>query len=135
MADRLHAAALRLIRRLRAHDVSLGVSPPRLSALAAIAREGHLGIGALAAAEGVAAPTMSRLVDALEHQGLVTRGPDPTDARGVLVTGTPKGRKLLARARSHRVRELAAELAKLSPEELALLGRGADLIGRIAREP
>lgn len=78
---------------------------------------------------------MSRLVDGLERQGLVTRGPDPSDARGVLVVGTAKGHKLLASARSRRVRELAAELAKLSSEELALLGRGADLIGKIAGQP
>ncbi len=135
VADRLHAAALRLIRRLRAHDLALGLSPPRLSALSILAHEGPLPIGALAEAEEVAAPTMTRLVDGLERQGLVRRGADPSDARGVLVTATPKGRKLLTSARSRRVRELALELAKLPAEELAVLRRGAELIAEVVREP
>src|SRR3982750_889673 len=77
VADRLHSAALHLLRRLRAEDDALGVSPPRLSALSVVVYAGPIGIGALAAAEGVAAPTMSRLVDGLERDGLVRRGPGP----------------------------------------------------------
>ena len=77
MADRLHSAALHLLRRLRTEDDALGVSPPRLSALSVVVFAGPIGIGALAAAEGVTAPTMSRLVDGLERDGYVTRAPDP----------------------------------------------------------
>jgi DNA-binding MarR family transcriptional regulator len=135
VADRLHSAALRLVRRLRAHDASVGLSPPRLSALAVIVRDGPIAVGALAAAEGVAAPTMSRLVDGLQREGLVKRTPDPADARGVLVTATPRGKSLLAKARTRRLRDLAEELSRLSAEELTLLARGADLMARIAREP
>ena len=91
VADRLHSAALHLLRRLRVEDDALGISPPRLSALSVVVFGGPVGIGALAAAEGVAAPTMSRLVDGLEREGLVRREPDPTDARGVLVRATADG--------------------------------------------
>src|SRR5881628_3464551 len=94
VADRLHAAAVHLLRRLRTEDDASGITSPRLSALSAVVAVGPIGIGALAAAEGVSAPTMSRLVDGLERDGLVARGSDPDDARGVLVRPTPKGRRV-----------------------------------------
>jgi DNA-binding MarR family transcriptional regulator len=135
VADRLHSAALHLLRRLRTEDDALGVSPPRLSALSVVVFAGPIGIGALAAAEGVAAPTMTRLVDGLERDGLVRRRPDPTDARGVLVEATATGKRILTKGRTQRVRALASGLAELTSEELADIGRGAELIERVTRVP
>lgn len=133
VAERLHSAALHLLRRLRTEDDALGISPPRLSALSVVVFAGPLGIGALAAAEGVTAPTMSRLVDGLERDALVRREADPDDARGVLVRATPKGTRVLHRGRATRVRVLATSLERLSPGELAAVARGADLIERATR--
>lgn len=135
MADRLHSAALHLLRRLRTEDEALGVSPPRLSALSAVVGAGPIGIGALAASEGVTAPTMSRLVDGLEREGFVRRELDPGDARGVLVRATPNGTKALTKGRARRVRMLAGALARLSPDELAAIARGAELIEQVTRPP
>jgi len=133
VADRLHSAALHLLRRLREQDDALGISPPRLSALSVVVYAGPIGIGALAAAEGVAAPTMSRLVDGLEGDGLVRRGSDPGDARGVLVTATTKGTRVLRRGRARRVETLAAGLRSLDAHELRDVARGAELIERVTR--
>jgi DNA-binding MarR family transcriptional regulator len=133
VADRLHAAALHLLRRLRAEDDALGISPPRLSALSVVVFAGPIGIGALAAAEGVTAPTMSRLVDGLEREGLVRRSPDPEDARGVLVRATSRGSTILRTGRRRRVETLASGLAELSTDELAAIARGAELIERVSR--
>ena len=135
VADRLHSAALHLLRRLRTEDDALGVSPPRLSALSVVVVAGPIGIGALAAAEGVAAPTMTRLIDGLERDGLVRRRPDPTDARGVLVETTAAGKRILTKGRRQRVRTLAEVLAGLTSGELAAIGRGAELIERVTRVP
>lgn len=135
VADRLHSAALHLLRRLRTEDDALGISPPRLSALSVVVFAGPLGIGALAAAEGVAAPTMTRLVDSLEHDGLVRRRRDPSDARGVIVEATAAGRRVLTKGRQQRVRTLAEGLTMLSRQELAEIGRGAELIERVTRAP
>ena len=135
VADRLHSAALHLLRRLRTEDDALGVSPPRLSALSVVVFAGPIGIGALAAAEGVAAPTMTRLVDGLERDGLVRRRPDPADARGVLVEPTATGKRILTKGRRQRVRTLAEGLAGLTSEELADVRRGAELIERVTRVP
>jgi DNA-binding MarR family transcriptional regulator len=133
VADRLHSAALHLLRRLRTEDDASGVTPPRLSALSAVVTAGPIGVGALAAAEGVSAPTMSRLIDALERDGLVTRGADPDDARGVLVRATAKGRRVLSEGRSRRIRILVAGLRALSANDLEAVRRGADLIERVTR--
>jgi DNA-binding MarR family transcriptional regulator len=133
VADRLHTAALHLLRRLRTEDDALGISPPRLSALSVVVYAGPIGIGALATAEGVAAPTMTRLVDGLERDGYVRRRTDPADARGVLVEATATGRRVLTQGRRQRVRTLAAELATLSSDELQQIRRGAELIERVSR--
>ena len=133
LADRLHSAALHLLRRLRTEDEALGVSSPRLSALSVVVAAGPIGIGALAATEGVSAPTMTRLVDGLEREGYVRRAVDPADARGVLVRPTARGRRLLTEGRARRVRFLADALRDLSPDEVSAVGRGADLIERLGR--
>src|SRR3954469_16563944 len=90
VADRLHSAALHLLRRLRIEDDVLGVSPPRLSALSVVVYAGPLPIGALAVAEDVAAPTMTRLVDGLERDGVVRPRRHPAGARRVRAVSSSK---------------------------------------------
>src|SRR5919199_1876113 len=79
VADRLHSAAIHLLRRLRKVDEASGLSAPRLSALSVLVFAGPRTLGELAAAEQVRPPTMTRLVRALERSGLVTREHDPDD--------------------------------------------------------
>lgn len=133
VADRLHSAAIHLLRRLRAEDTASGLTAPRLSALSVIVFGGPITLGALAAAEQVRPPTMTRLVAALEQAGLVTRAPDPTDRRQVLLRATPAGRRLLEEGRDRRTARLTRQLAALSPADLAALARAADLLERLAR--
>ena len=137
VAEKLHSAALLLLRRLRTEGDARGISPPRLSALSVVVDAGPIGISALAAAEGVSAPTMSRLVDGLERDALVERAPDPADARGVLVRATVRGRRIRSEGRRQRTRILAAELRRLSRDELDTIRAGAELIERLVagREP
>jgi DNA-binding MarR family transcriptional regulator len=133
VADRLHSAALHLLRRLRAEDDELGISPPRLSALSVVVFGGPLTIGALAEAEGVKPPTMTRLVDGLEREGLVTRESDTADGRAVRVRATADGRRVLSEGRGRRVAALAAGLRRLSDRDVATLRRAAELLERLAR--
>ena len=130
-ADRLHSAAIHLLRRLRAVDETSGLSTPRLSALSVIVFRGPLRLSALAAAEQVRRPTITRLVQELEGAGLVERLADTTDRRASRLRATTKGRRLLEAARRRRVRLLASARARLSPEERSLLARATDLLGRI----
>jgi DNA-binding MarR family transcriptional regulator len=133
VADKLHSAAIHLLRRLRIEDEALGISAPRLSALSIVVFAGPISIGELAAAEGVRPPTMTRLVDGLERDGLVKREPDPDDRRGVIVRATPKGVRTLTRGRARRVEVLAEQLRTFPREDLATLATAADLLDRVAR--
>jgi DNA-binding MarR family transcriptional regulator len=132
VADRLHSAAIHLLRRVRVRDVELGLSGPRLSSLSVVVFAGPLTVGELAAAEQVRSPTMTRLVDGLEREGLVTREPNPADARSVLVRATPTGRLVLSRGRAARIGDLAARLTALDAPSLATLREASALIERVA---
>jgi DNA-binding MarR family transcriptional regulator len=132
VAERLHSAAIHLLRLARVRDAELGLSGPRLSALSVIVMAGPLTIRDLAAAEQVRSPTMSRLVDGLQGDGLVSREPNPRDARSVLVRATATGRLVLSRGRSRRVEDLAAHLSRLDEDGLGTLSRASELMERIA---
>jgi len=131
VADRLHSAALHLLRRLRIEDDSLGISAPRLSALSVLVFGGPRRIGGLADAEQVEPPTMTRLVDALERDGYVTRSPDPDDRRAVVISATASGTRALKKGRSQRVEALAAALRSLTPDQLTILAEGVEVLERV----
>lgn len=124
-ADRLHSLAIHLLRRVRSEDARSGLSPARLSALSVVVFAGPLSLGELAEAEQVTPPTMSRLVAALESEGLVSRAPDPEDARSVRIVATPAGRNRLETARGRRLRRMRELLTALSPEELDAVDRAS----------
>ena len=132
VADRLHSAAIHLLRALRRVDDETGLSAPRLSALSVVVFAGPITLGALAAAEGVRPPTMTRLVTALEDAGLVIRAVDPDDGRLTRISATARGRAVLARGRERRLRLLASRLAALDDGELRTLGTAAELIEAVA---
>jgi hypothetical protein len=73
VADRLHSAAIHLLRHARKQDVLAKVGPARLSALSVLVFGGPMALGQLAAAEQVKAPTMSRIVAGLKRSGLARR--------------------------------------------------------------
>jgi DNA-binding MarR family transcriptional regulator len=131
LADRLHSAAIHLLRRLRRVDASTGLSGPRLSALSVVVFGGPLTLGELAAAEQVKPPTMTRLVRALEARRLVVREPDEHDGRVVRLRATAKGRALMAEGRARRVSTLAEGLRALDRSELDALGNAVETLERI----
>jgi DNA-binding MarR family transcriptional regulator len=134
LADRLHSAAIHLLRRLRLEDAAAGLTAPRLSALSVLVFRGPTTLSGLAAAEQVRPPTMTRLVQGLERDGLVRRLADPADRRVSRIQATPRGKALLRAGRARRVRRLAAALARLPAAERTILERAADLLERVARD-
>jgi DNA-binding MarR family transcriptional regulator len=133
LADALHSAAIHLLRRLRREDAATGLSPARLSALSVVAFGGPMRISDLARAEQVKTPTITPIVAALEHDGLIARDADATDARAWILRATPKGLKLMAEGRSRRVATLARQLRQLRTADRALLRRAAALIEELSR--
>src|SRR5437868_5235185 len=81
LADRLHSAAIHLLRRVRRQDEVSGVGPAQLSALSVLVFGGPSTLGGLAAAEMVRPPTMSRIVAGLTKSGLAESVTDESDAR------------------------------------------------------
>jgi|SRR5215469_7964914 len=130
LADRLHSAAIHLLRRLRREDDASGLNGPRLSALSVIVFGGPLSLGDLARAEQVRPPTMTRIVDALVNLGFATRRPHPTDSRSTLIAATSAGRKLLLAGRQRRVRALARQIAALSPADQQQLFNAVSILNR-----
>jgi DNA-binding MarR family transcriptional regulator len=128
VADRLHSAAIHLLRRIRKVDEASGLSAARLSALSVLVFGGATTVGRLALAEQVSAPTMSRLVTGLERDGFVVREADAGDARAVRVRATAKGRRVLIQGRERRVAELAALLDDLPSSDLRTLGDAAEIM-------
>lgn len=116
LAARLRLAVGRLHRRIRI-DGRESIPPLQLSALATVELHGPLRLSELARLEAVTAPTMSRVLSALDEQGLVIRTPDPDDARGVQIVLSEDGTARLNEVRSTRTALVARRLARLDPEQ------------------
>jgi DNA-binding MarR family transcriptional regulator len=127
-ADRLHSAAIHLLRRAREEDEASGLTPARLSALSVVVFGGPVTLGELAAAEGVRSATMTGIVNGLEADGLVARRPHAQDKRAVLIEATASGRRLLQAARARRIDLVASKLEDLGQTELDLLSQAAALV-------
>jgi DNA-binding MarR family transcriptional regulator len=125
-ADKIHSAAIRLLRFVRKEDAASGIPAAQLSALSVLVFAGPQSLAALAAAEQVKPPTMSQLVSELERRGLAVR--TPVDRRSLRISVTEKGRRLLEAGRKRRLARLTETLAHLPPAKLALLRESADVI-------
>jgi DNA-binding MarR family transcriptional regulator len=132
-ADRLHSAAIHLLRRLRVRDRESGIGPAQLSALSVLVFGGPRSLGELADAEQVRPPTMSRIASGLQKAGLVKRE-GTEDGRRVRLVATPKGTKVLWEGRRRRVESLANALAALGETERVRLRELAELLPEIVRK-
>jgi DNA-binding MarR family transcriptional regulator len=117
LADRLHNTAIHLLRQVRVQDSATGLAPARLSALSVLVFGGAMSLNELARAEQVRPPTMSRIVDALESEGLIRRTVNQQDRRAVVLEATEKGAAILWQGRKRRVKFLAKHLSRLSEQE------------------
>ena len=131
-ASALNSGAIHLLRGLAAVDRQAGLTPARLSALSVIVFGGPRTLGALAAAEGVAGPTMTRIVDGLVASGLAGRTPDPRDGRAVLIAPTEAGERLMRAAAGRRIAAIAAALADLPAADRRRLVAAAGLLDAVA---
>jgi DNA-binding MarR family transcriptional regulator len=133
LADRLHSLAIHLLRRIKRGDDESGLSAPRLSALSVIIYRGPISLTELAKAEGVTAPTMTRLVQALVRAGLVERNVNKTDNRGVLLRTTAAGRQTLDVARANRLAALEELLRRLDVEQASIVERAVSTLEPLFR--
>ena len=133
-ADRIHSAAIHLLRRVREVDTkAMGLSPSRASALSVLVFGGARSLTELAYAERVTPATMSKLVTGLERDGLVRRHPDVNDARAIRIESTDKARRLLERGRASRLDLLERLLSEAADDEIEALLVAAEAVERALR--
>ena len=131
LAADLRLSVTRLARRLR-QAADMGLSPSLLSALAIVHVHGPLTLGALAELEGVSPPTVTRVVNRLEADGLLERIVDPDDKRVCRVATTDSGDSLLDASRERKTAWLAERLAALDAEQLAHLAAAAVVLEQLS---
>jgi DNA-binding MarR family transcriptional regulator len=133
LASELRTSVMRLARRLRRMRADTTLSLGQLAALGTLDRHGPMTPGELAAHERVQPPSMTRIVNALETTGYVTRTPHPKDGRQVVIALTAEGGRLLKEDRRQREAWLAQRLRELSPEERDLLHQAATVLDKLGR--
>ena len=133
LAAALRDSITRLNRRLRQARPIGDLTNTQLSALTRLELNGALTPRALADAERVQPPTLTKIVAKLEERGLVQRTPHPTDGRQVILAATESGRAVILEHRRARDEWLAKQLMALAPEEREILTKAAEILGRIGR--
>jgi len=134
LAARLANLSTVLQRQLAHGDTGDGLTRSRLSALALLVLGGPRTLGALAAAERVRPPTMTRLVHAMEADGLVAREAHPSDGRSIIIRATPMGERQLERGRARQIAPLAQAIAARGRTERLQLAAASDLLGEVLRD-
>jgi DNA-binding MarR family transcriptional regulator len=134
VADALRPILLRVGRELRREARAEGISPEQVSLLVAIKYSPGIGVRDLAAHERISAPAMTKHVDRLERDGLVTRAQSRDDRRRIGLTLTEQGQRVLRRVRSRRTAWLATRLRGLSPAELLAVEGAIEPLSRLLKE-
>ncbi len=130
---RLRLALLRVARRLH-QRADAGVSPSQLSALVTIDTAGPLPLRELAAIENIAPSTLTRIVNALDDEGLIDRRPDPTDRRVTMAALSSTGRRLLTDARKRSAAYLAERVATLTADEQQALANALPVLEKLLED-
>jgi DNA-binding MarR family transcriptional regulator len=128
---RLRVALARLARRLRRHE-TVGLTPTQLAALVTVEQSGPLRLGDLAAAEGIAPSTLTRLVAVLEELGYVRRDADPKDARASTLAITAEGHTTMERLRAENSALLTQRVMLLTPQQRAALAEALPALEALA---
>ena len=129
IAEALEQASILTTRHITNEALSLTSA----LALSRLNEQGPIRLTTLAAAEGIAQPSMTQLIQRLERQGLASRINDPEDGRVTLVNITNAGRALMDDRRRDRRDRLAELLKALSPEDEAALILAANVALPIIR--
>ncbi|MDQ3354725.1 MAG: MarR family transcriptional regulator [Actinomycetota bacterium] len=134
VAERLRLVTTRLARLLR-QQAGSDLTPTMLSTLSTVHREGPLTLGALAAHEQVAPPTITKTLGRLDQLGLIERTVDPDDRRVCRVRLSTVGRRFVERTRNRRRAWLTTRLATLEADEVATLAAALPVLERLTAAP
>jgi DNA-binding MarR family transcriptional regulator len=133
-ASDLRALVGRFSRRLRQTSVVGEMTLSQASVLSLLEREGPATPGSLATKERISPQSMGTILISLEALGLVSRAPDPTDGRCLVISLTEAGLQAVHGARRQREERLARALADhFTAQEQQVLIAALPLLERLAR--
>jgi DNA-binding MarR family transcriptional regulator len=95
----MHLIVSQVETEVNKHARAYGLKIEGVRVLFRLLAKDHLTVNELARLTGIETSTLSRLLDRMSAKGLLKRSRDTSDKRSVLVSLTPKGRKL---AMQHR---------------------------------
>jgi DNA-binding MarR family transcriptional regulator len=122
LAKQLGLRLIRAYRFLRQREQN-SLTLSQMAVLDLLGDDRQWRIGDLAEAAGIRQPSMSDLLNRMEHQGWVRKVQALHDKRGIEVTITGEGRTLLRDINRRHVDNMAQRLALLSDEEKATIER------------
>ena len=132
MAATLRLTNTRIHRALR-REAHIDLTPSQMSALATINRLGPLTLGTLAEQEGVAPPSITKVIAVLEEDGYVVRTPNPDDRRVSFVAATPKGSELLEESRRRKTAWLTERMRALTTDQRRRLADALDVLEELTK--
>lgn len=127
-SDLVMQVARTLRRRWAAAYAPLGLTPHQARALRVTGEHDGLRLSGIADALRISPRSATEVVDALEKAELVTRKPDPTDRRAVLVAVTALGERTLGALAAARTAEADEFFARLTVAERTAL---RDILGKL----
>jgi DNA-binding MarR family transcriptional regulator len=133
LAGSLRDAIGRLGRRMRAERAATDLSLGQWAALRTLESHGPMTPSELAAHEKVQPPSVTKILSRLEQHDYVSRAPDPTDRRQVMLAATDAGRALLADDRRRKDRWVSQRLQTLDPSERAALAAALPVLEKLSR--
>ena len=132
-AAALRRSVLRLARRLRSVSPEGGMTLARLSVLRWLHLQGAMTAGQIAAADSLQPQSVTRLLAALEKEGLIARRSDEGDRRRALVTITEAGVSALRADVAYRDAWLEGVIkSRLTDRERAILMEASALLDVLA---
>jgi DNA-binding MarR family transcriptional regulator len=119
------------LNRLATQRTRLPLPWAQARLLSTIEDQGAARISDLASLDHCSQPTMTMQVRRLEDAGLVTRTPDPEDARAVLIRITPKGVDTLGQVRADRATVVDPAIARLDADDRQTLAEAVRVLRRL----
>ncbi|APE14312.1 MarR family transcriptional regulator [Mycobacterium sp. WY10] len=119
------------LNRLATQRIRLPLPWAQARLLGTIDDQGEARISDLAELDHCSQPTMTTQVRRLEDAGLVTRTPDPDDARAVRIRITLAGQTMLAQVRADRAAVIDPRIERLSEKDRETLSAAVEAIRRL----
>ncbi len=118
----------RKLRRLGQNSAENQLSSAKVSVLSLVKRHNPVTLKELASLQGVALPTMSKIIDELQKRSLVIRAQSKEDARRRWIVPTQKGMQSLHSAQASSEQFWQEKLAGLTLQQVKQVSESLDIL-------